>query len=70
MLILEGHSEFYAENVLFAGPIEIRVEDGFKMIAKEVDGHLIFIKEKLSVPSWHWKYQFDLDRALIVEKNE
>ncbi len=67
-IFLEGSSEFYAEDVLLEGSMEILVEDGFKLTVKEVEGQLLFIKEKLTTPSWSWKYEFDLERMLIAEK--
>jgi hypothetical protein len=67
-IILEGASEFYAENVVLPGDLEILVEDGFKVTAKEEDGALVFLKEAISKPSWHWRYYFTQDKELEIDK--
>lgn len=67
-IFLEGESEFYAENVSLEGDVEIRVEDGYKVTAKEEAGKVVLIKEKLQPEKWHWHYYFDEDKFLHIEK--
>jgi hypothetical protein len=67
-IILEGLSEFYAEDVTLAGDLTIRVENGFKLTAKEEEGKLVFYKEAIESPSWRWRYYFDEQKALQIER--
>ncbi len=55
---LEGHSEFYAENVTFQGNQMICVPNGERWIAKP-DGS--FQKERAD---WEWKYRMEGDQVL------
>ncbi len=68
IISLEGNSEFYAENVTFEGDLKIVIEDGFRVTAKEENGSLVFIKEKIQSPSWFWNYQFDEKKSLQITK--
>ncbi len=67
-ILLEGESEFYAENVIFSGDLEIVVEHGYRVTATEKEGKLSFYKEKISSRSWEWKYSFAPDKSLHIEK--
>ncbi len=58
-LILEGHSEFYAENVTFNGNQTIIVPDGERWIASQnPSGAISFVKERAG---WEWNYTLEAD---------
>jgi hypothetical protein len=67
-IILKGRSELYAENVSFQGDLEIFVEDGFRLTIEQNGEELIYRKEKIVDPSWHFSYQFSDDYSLKLEK--
>jgi hypothetical protein len=53
-IILQGHSEFYAENIVFDGNQTITVPHGERWIAsQEASGAIHFRIEK---PGWKWEY--------------
>ena len=60
-IILEGNSEFFAENVQFQGSFDIYVPDGIRAIAQSrSDGTVEILSEPLSrKPASSWKYTFD-----------
>lgn len=54
-IILQGHSEFYAEGVVFKGARTIVVPDGERWIAHQApDGHIRYHVEK---SGWKWEYR-------------
>lgn len=54
-IFLEGHSEFYAENVVFEGDQRIAVPDGERWIAtQDEEGKISYQIEK---PGWKWEYK-------------
>lgn len=55
-IVLEGHSEFYAENVTWKGEHTIIVPDGVRLIAEMKGEEVIFRKEKAG---WVWRYVFE-----------
>ena len=63
-----GDGEFFAENVTLNGDISIVVQSATRLIVKEVDGHLVFIEEKISKPSWYWEYCFDAEKNIVLTK--
>ncbi len=63
---LKGSSEFHAENVTLTGDLRIVVEDGWKVVAKQENGQLHLIKERLDHPSWRWVYRFDEKKNLSI----
>ncbi len=67
-IFLEGQSEFYAEDVLLEGDMEVFVENGWKVTANQFGKWVIFVKEKIENPSWRWNYRFDDKKALQIEK--
>ncbi|MEZ5315108.1 MAG: UTP--glucose-1-phosphate uridylyltransferase [Chlamydiales bacterium] len=60
-IILEGHSEFYAENILFEGNQTIVVPEGERWIAKTQN---TFLKEKVS---WDMEYTMNHHQLLVAE---
>lgn len=53
-LVLEGHSEFYAENVTFEGNLTLAIPDGERWVAsQDASGHIHYRIEK---PTWRWSY--------------
>jgi UTP--glucose-1-phosphate uridylyltransferase len=75
-IIIRGNGEFYAENVTFQGAFHLEVPDGFRMVAKEVEGQLTFQLEEIRAPTWHWEYavnyeiQKEEEPAIFSVKNE
>lgn len=67
-IILRGNAEFFAENVTFTGMQEIEVPDGHRMVASMRDGKVHFALEKIAVPTWYWKYAFDLEDRIVLQK--
>ena len=63
---LKGHSEFIAENVTFSGAFDINVPDGYRMIASEREGKVVFVTERLSQQAGHWSYTFDDDDRITL----
>ncbi|MBS0616114.1 MAG: UTP--glucose-1-phosphate uridylyltransferase [Verrucomicrobia bacterium] len=66
-IILRGMSEFYAENVTLSGDHFIEVEDGIRLIAKEVNGEVVFEREAISEPTWHWEYSADSSDHILLQ---
>ena len=54
-IVLQGHSEFYAENIIFEGEQTIVVPHGERWIATQDSNSRI--KYTIEKPSWHWQYQ-------------
>jgi hypothetical protein len=67
-IFLEGNSEFEAQDLCLEGNFDINVEDGYKVTAKQSGQWVIFMKEKIKIPSWRWDYQFDDKKALHINK--
>ena len=67
-IILRGLSEFHAENVTLSGDHFIEVEDGIRLIAREENGAVVFERQPLLQPSWHWRYEADVQNNIILNK--
>ncbi len=67
-ILLEGCSEFEANDVTFEGDHQITVEDGYKVTAQQAGKWVIFMKERIQEPSWCWDYSFDDKKALHVNR--
>jgi len=63
-IVLEGNSEFYAENLAIEGEREFVVPDGKRMIVKEVDGDLEWSLEPMPTPAWEWEYVLHDDKSI------
>lgn len=62
-IVLEGHSEFIAEGILFEGNWQIKVPHGERWRAKQgEDGKISFEKE---APSWRWSYRLQGRNLLL-----
>ncbi len=62
-IVLQGHSEFYAENVAFHGDKTIVVPNGERWIAsQEADGRIRFQVEKAG---WKWEYSREREEILF-----
>ena len=62
-IILQGHSEFYAENILFEGNHTIVVPHGERWVAsQDGEGAIHYRVEK---PGWKWEYR-EHDHSIIV----
>lgn len=64
-IILEGHSEFYAEGVTFNGNQTFIVPDGERWIVSQDQNRRLQIKKE--VVSWEWEYILT-DDSLILKK--
>lgn len=69
-IVLKGHSEFVAEDVVLEGDIEIVVEDGWRVRAIEKDGEVLFVKERIFEGRWHWSYWFNEKKGLEIRKQD
>lgn len=67
-IILRGLSEFHAENVTLLGDHFIEVEDGIRLIAREENGEVVFEKQPITEPSWHWRYSVDAQNRIILSQ--
>lgn len=73
-IVLEGTAEFEAENIVFYGHQEIKVPSGVRCIAYQEGKKVFFRNEKITSPSWTWKYNYDagndvkLSRSLDFKK--
>jgi hypothetical protein len=67
-VILNGNSEFVAENVIFEGDYLIEVPDGWRWIAVEEGGRLRFDKEKVGVAAGLWQYVFDKGDNIVLSR--
>ncbi|CDZ79581.1 hypothetical protein BN1013_00075 [Candidatus Rubidus massiliensis] len=67
-VILEGFSEFEAENIEFIGNFEIIVPDGYRYCATLKDGLISIDKIKINSPKWEWKYSFNENDAIELIK--
>jgi len=67
-IILQGESELIAENVMLVGNLKIVVEDGLRLKIEEVDGKIVYTKEKLDGTPWIWRYKFSSDYDLELQK--
>jgi hypothetical protein len=66
-IILHGESEFYAEDVVLEGDLQIDVEDGFRIIAKMEEEKLVFLREKLEPIKSFWNYTLQEDHSIFLE---
>lgn len=66
-ITLFGNAEFCAINTTFRGGLNLVVANGQRMIAEEIDGKINLKTEKLSAPSWWWKYRVEKDHSIIIE---
>jgi hypothetical protein len=65
-IVLEGFSEFIAENVEFEGSYRIDVPDGFRYTAYRDEAGISMRKERISVPSWQWSYSYSSERGAPI----
>lgn len=66
-IVLQGHSEFYAEDVTFKGHHMIVVPDGERWIAKQKeDGEIEYQIEK---PDWKWSYKEESNQIVFCRTN-
>jgi hypothetical protein len=68
-IIIKGTGEFYAEDVTFQRDLLIEVPDGIRMVAYEDKGNLQILSERISKPTWYWKYEIDKDAKIVLSKS-
>lgn len=62
-VILQGRSEFYAENVTFKGPFNLTVPDQTRLVAY-MDKDTVRFKEEPLPPTPLWNYAFNAENEL------
>ncbi len=67
-IFLHGSAEFVAENITINESHKIVVPDGWKYTAHVKKNKLYLKKEKISKPTWTWKYKIDKNFNIILEK--
>lgn len=67
-ITLLGNAEFHAENVTFIGSHEIEVPDGHRMVAWMRGDAIHFRIEKIASPTWYWKYAFNENDEVVLQK--
>lgn len=64
-IVLQGRSEFYAENITFKGPFSLTVPDQTRLIAY-MDQDTVSFKEEPLSPAPLWTYAFNAENELII----
>lgn len=64
-IILQGESEFFAEDLELDGDHKIEVPHGHRTIAYKKEGRIFFRTEKIATPSWSWNYSFHGDSIVL-----
>lgn len=68
-IVLEGFSEFEANDITFKGNFYFKVPDGYKMIVEVAEnGRLETRLEKITKPSWIYTYQIN-EAAFSISKS-
>lgn len=67
-IVIKGNGEFVAKDVTIKGNQLIEVPANHRVTAYEEKGKLEFKTEKISGPSWHWKYSFDNNDAIKIKQ--
>jgi UTP---glucose-1-phosphate uridylyltransferase len=65
-IVIAGNGEFYAENVTFKGDETIEVPSGFRVKAYADGDQVKYQREKISSPTWFWKYSFDKEDKVVL----
>ncbi|MFT4553404.1 MAG: hypothetical protein ACI9S8_002042 [Chlamydiales bacterium] len=68
-IILHGNAEFHASDVTFNGSHIFEVKNGERLVVSEKDGDLQIKREKLILPSWHWKYTISSEKTILLKKH-
>lgn len=61
---IEGNGEFVAKNVVFKGNQRINVPAGYRLTAVQKGLEIEFKLEKITKPTWFWKYKFDRNHEI------
>ncbi len=68
-IVLHGNGEFHAADVTFRGNQTIEVADGERLEAKaRPDGGVIFVRTKITHPTWDWHYRAGTDGTVTLTK--
>ncbi len=67
-ILLKGHSEFIAEDIIFLGDMYIEVPEGCRITAHQYEGKIDFILERLPSSIEYWKYKFDENDRIKLKK--
>jgi hypothetical protein len=67
-IVLHGDAEFCAKDVVFEGNVEIEVPAGHRMEAYMESGKVKYHLEKIQQPTWYWKYAFDAEDRIVLDK--
>jgi hypothetical protein len=66
---IQGNGEFYAEDVHFEGSHHITVPSGHRMHAHQEGSLVKFTLEKISRPTWFWRYCFSKDDSIDLKSS-
>lgn len=66
---LEGLSEFVAENVYLEGNLKISVPHGKRLTVINTPQGLEWKEEKISTPTWTWKYHISQDDQIVLQQH-
>ncbi|MCH9631040.1 MAG: hypothetical protein S4CHLAM37_10520 [Chlamydiia bacterium] len=69
MIDLQGNSEFIAEDVTLHGDLLISVKDGERLTAKNKEGEVVFIREKITDAKPLWNYTLS-NNLIKLELNQ
>lgn len=67
-ITLHGNAEFFAENVTFTGNQNFDVPDGHRLVVKQKGNKLISQSEKITRPTWQWKYTFNQNNMVSLQR--
>jgi hypothetical protein len=67
-IVLHGNGEFFAEGVTFKGKERFEVANGYRLEITEQEGQRVEHLNRIDSPTWQWKYSFDADDRIKLEK--
>lgn len=67
-IVVEESGEFWAEGVVFTGNWRIEVPAGARVKAVQRGEEIELVREEISGPTWYWKYSFDEQNGIKLER--
>lgn len=68
-IFLRGNAEFYAENVTLSGDFWIEVDEGERVVIREISGKLEIERRRIIQPTWYWSYTVDDEHRIKLARN-
>ena len=68
-IILQGESEFHAENLTLEGSHTFEVPDGYRLSLSSSKGKIKTLLEKIDAPSWKWDYRITKEGSVLLTFN-